>query len=424
MASIRVVRPRSKKKVLSRGKQLSQEEFEAMGLSGRVRSIQSLIDIGLMHVSRELKREVRELAGERYARKAENLACRRHGTNPGSVKLGGRTVAIEVPRVRAPEGEVRLMSYESFQEHGELDEVLFRRVLAGISCRDYEAASENLPGAIGLSGSSVSRRFVEASRKHLKEFTERDLSELDLVALFVDGKSFADDEMIITLGVTLDGQKLPLGFCQTGTENARAIGQHFAELKSRGLQVKEGVLVIIDGSKGINSAVKRAFTGLAVIQRCQWHKRENVVSYLAKSEQEPMRRRLRFAYQRPTYEEAKKELEKILSDLDRINQSAAASLREGLEETLTLHRLGIFAILGRSFKTTNCIESINAMAEQRCGKVKSWKNSNQKKRWLAAALLDIEPRLNRVCGCRDLPKLRAALKRELKLDKLREKKAA
>ena len=150
MASIRVVRPRSKKKVLSRGKQLSQEEFEAMGLSGRVRSIQSLIDIGLMHVSRELKREVRELAGERYARKAENLACRRHGTNPGSVKLGGRTVAIEVPRVRAPEGEVRLMSYESFQEHGELDEVLFRRVLAGISCRDYEAASENLPGAIGL----------------------------------------------------------------------------------------------------------------------------------------------------------------------------------------------------------------------------------------------------------------------------------
>jgi len=183
-------------------------------------------------------------------------------------------------------------------------------------------------------------------------------------------------------------------------------------------------LVIIDGSKGINSAVKRAFTGLAVIQRCQWHKRENVVSYLAKSEQEPMRRRLRFAYQRPTYEEAKKELEKILSDLDRINQSAAASLREGLEETLTLHRLGIFAILGRSFKTTNCIESINAMAEQRCGKVKSWKNSNQKKRWLAAALLDIEPRLNRVCGCRDLPKLRAALKRELKLDKLREKKAA
>jgi transposase-like protein len=424
MASIRVIRPRSKKKVLSRGKQLGQEEFEAMGLSGRVRSIQSLIEIGLMHVSWELKREIDELAGERYARKAADMTCRRHGRNPGSVKLGGRTVAIEVPRIRDSEGEVRLMSYESFQEHGELDEVLFRRVLAGLSCRDYEGASENLPGAIGLSGSTISRRFVEASRKHLKEFTERDLSELDLVALFVDGKSFADDEMIITLGVTLDGQKIPLGFCQTGTENARAIGQHFAELKSRGLQVNEGVLVIIDGSKGINSAVKRTFKDLAVIQRCQWHKRENVVSYLGKSEQEPMRRRLRFAYQRPTYAEARKELEKILCDLDRINQSAAASLREGLEETLTLHRLGVFAILGRSFKTTNCIESINAMAEQRCGKVKSWKNSNQKQRWLAAALLDIEPRLRRVCGCRDLPKLRAALKHELKFNELREKKAA
>ena len=424
MASIRVVRPRSKNKVLTRAKPLSSGEFKAMNLNGRVQMIKSMIGIGLMHVFDELDREVDDLAGKRYSRKPADMVNRRHGTNPGSVKLAGRTIGIDVPRIRDSHGEVRLASYENFQDHGELDELLFRRVLAGVSCRDYESAAEDLPGAIGLSSSTVSRRFVQASGKHLKEFMERDLSDLDLVALFVDGKSFAEDQMVMTLGVTLEGQKIPLGFCQTGTENARSIGQHFEELKSRGLQVSEGVLVVIDGSKGINAAVKRAFKGLAAVQRCQWHKRENVVSYLAKSEQESMRRRLRHAYERPTYKEAKGALEKILRDLDRVNQSAAASLRDGLEETLTLHRLGIFGILGRSFKTTNCLESINAMAEQRCGKVKSWKNSSQKNRWLAAALLDIEPRLNRVCGYRELTKLRSVLKKELKLEEREVRKAA
>lgn len=416
MASIQVVRPRRKSKVLSRGKQLRREEFESMDLDGRVQTIRSLVGIGLMHVREELDREVVALAGERYARKAEDVEYRRHGRNPGSVKLASQRHGLEVPRVRGPQGEVRLSSYDLLREDGELDEGMFRQVLYGISCRDYETAAGAMPGAIGLSSSTVSRRFQQASRKRLQELMERDLNDLDLVALFVDGKSFADEEMVLAVGVTLDGQKVVLGFCQTATENARAVGQFFGELKDRGLSVAAGLLVVIDGSKGLRRAVKDAFGTHALVQRCQWHKRENVVSYLPKKEQAVWRRRLQRAYQRPTYEEAKRELLKLLAELDGINQSAAASLREGLEETLTLHRLGLFACLGLSLKTTNCIESINSMAERRCRKVSSWKTSNQKQCWFASALLDIEPRLRRVRGYRELPRLRNALISELNLN--------
>lgn len=416
MASIQVVRSGRKQKVLSRSKGMSRADFEAMEMAGRVEAIRSLVGIGLLHVHEEIDREVVSLAGERYARKDHETQYRRHGRNPGSVKLAGQRVGIDVARVRGPEGEVALSSYRSFQDHGHLNEVLFRRVLGGISCRDYEAAADAVPGAIGLSSSTISRQFKEESAKCLKELSERDLSELDLVSLFVDGKSFADDTMVMAIGVLLGGEKITLGFCQTTTENARAIGQMFESMKTRGLQVTEGLLVVIDGSKGIRRAVKDAFKGQAVVQRCQWHKRENVVSHLPRSEQKHWRTLLQRAYQRPTYGEAKKELEKILRKLDLTNQSAAASLREGLEETLTLHRLGVFPLLGISFKTTNCIESINSMAEQRCGKVRSWKNSNQKQRWLAGALSDIEPRLRRVRGFRHLPLLREALMRELNLN--------
>ena len=158
--------------------------------------------------------------------------------------------------------------------------------------------------------------------------------------------------------------------------------------------------MIIDGGKGLQAAVKKAFRKRALIQRCQWHKRENVVSYLSKGEQASWRKRLQWAYNRPEYEEALTALEQLHGELEERNQSAAGSLEEGLEETLTLHRLGVHAVLGRSFKTTNCLESVNALVEERCAKVDHWKNSSQRQRWLATALVDIEPRLRKVVGYR------------------------
>jgi len=405
-----------KKRVKGQNEQMTREEYEALELDSRVALIHSLIPIGLMAVAEELQREVEQLAGARYARKTRAGGPRRHGTNPGTVNLLGQKVPIRVPRVRDESGEVPLGSYEKMHRGLAMNETLFRRVLYGISCKDYEAAAESIPGAIGLSKSTVSRQFVEASVKELKSFQERDLSEHDVVAIFLDGKRFADDTMVIALGVTMNGDKVFLGFVQTDTENKKVLSQFLRSLLDRGLDISKGLLAVIDGGKGLHSAVKSTFGKKVVIQRCQWHKRENIVSYLPKSEQAWMRKRLQKAYERPTYEEAHKKLMEIRKELEQRNQSAMNSLDEGLEETLTLHRLGVFAILGASFKTTNCLESINSMAEQRCQKVDYWKNSSQKHRWLAAALNDIEPRLRRVKGHRHLHKLRAAIMKELNID--------
>ena len=213
----------------------------------------------------------------------------------------------------------------------------------------------------------------------------------------------------------MDGRKHILGFVQTATENERVVRGFLGSLLDRGLDISFGVLVVIDGAKGLRSAVKKAFRDRVVVQRCQWHKRENVVGYLAKGDQAEWRRRLQRAYERSDYREARERLVEIRAELEDLNQSAAASLAEGFEETLTLQRLGVFGVLGRSLKTTNCLESVNAMAEQMCGKVDHWKNSSQKHRWFAAALVDIEPRLRKIMGYRHLPKLRDAIMRELKI---------
>ena len=259
-------------------------------------------------------------------------------------------------------------------------------------------AGEAIPGAIGLSGSTVSRGFIQASAAQLREFQERDLSGEDVVAIVLAGTTFADATMVIALGITLSGAKRVLGFVETDTENARVLTLFLRTLIERGLDLSQGVLVILDGAKGLRSAVRKAFRTRALVQRCQWHKRENVVSYLATHEQVVWRQRLQRAYTRPDYDEALGALETLHGELDARNQSAAGSLAEGLDETLTLHRLGLFGALGRSLKTTNGLESVNALVEERCAKVDHWQNSSQRQRWLATALLDIEPRLRKVMG--------------------------
>ena len=415
MASVaRGARRGKKRKVLGEPRVILREEYEELELDTRVQLIRELIPLGLMAAAEELKRDVDRLAGPSYARKAGE-ASYRHGTNPGSVKLAGQRVPIRVPRVRGPEGEVPLPSYSRLRQGGELDEVLFRRVLYGISCRNYEKAAEAVPGAIGLSGTTVSRHFVEASSEKLQEFQERDLSGLDVVVILLDGKTFGDEQMVLAMAITLDGRKHILGFVQTATENEKVVLGFLRSLLGRGLDVSRGVLVIIDGAKGLRAAVKKAFRNRSLVQRCQWHKRENVVGYLPKTYHRWWRSRLQKAYDRPTYEEAMAELRKVRSDLEELNQSAVRSLDEGSEETLTLHRLGVFHLLGQSLKTTNCIESVNSMAEQICAKIDYWKNSNQRHRWFAAALLDIEPRLQKIRGYRHLPLLREVLMKELSI---------
>ena len=415
---LRSVQARKRKKSFGEVEIIGREAYADIELDSKVELIRSLIPLGLMHVKELLNHELGALAGARFARKDEEQRGRRHGSNPGSIRLGGQRVPIVVPRVRSVDGvEIPLRSYTALSQGGDLDELLLKRVLYGISCRNYEAAAEAIPGAIGLSSSTVSRKFIEASATKLREFQERDLREDDIVALVLDGKTFADETMVVALGITISGDKRFLGFVETDTENEKVLTPFLRSLIERGLDPSQGLLVVLDGSKGLRAAVKKAFRHRALVQRCQWHKRENVVGYLPKNEQVAWRQRLQRAYNRPTNDEASAALAKLHAELEERNQSAASSLAEGLDETLTLHRLGVYAVVGRSLKTTNCIESVNALLEERCAKVDRWQNSSQRQRWLATALLEVEPRLRKIKGYRHLAKLREALKRELKIGK-------
>jgi transposase-like protein len=305
--------------------------------------------------------------------------------------------------------EVPLPSYQALRQPRRADEAALRKVLKGLSCREYESCAEPVAETFGLSGSSISRRFKRASARKLQELSERDLSGYDLVALFLDGKTFGDDAMVIALGVTISGEKVVLGFVQTATENEAVCSTFLRSLVERGMKFDQGLLCVIDGAKGLRKAVSKVFGDKAAVQRCQWHKRENVVRYLPVSKQATFRRKLQAAYEQPTYAGAKKALSRVRSELTQLNASAVSSLDEGFEETLTLHRLGVFKELGRSFKTTNCLENLNALVGRRTDKVDYWKNAEQKHRWLATTLLDLEPRLRKVCGYKQLLRLRAAL---------------
>src|SRR4030095_14506176 len=256
--------------------------------------------------------------------------------------------------------------------------------------------AEAVPEAFGLSASTVSRRFKRASARKLRELMERRLDGYDLVALLLDGKTFAEDEMVTAVGVTITGEKVLLGFVQTATENRKVCAAFLRELVERGLRVDLGLLVVTDGAKGLHAAIREVFDNAALLQRCQWHKRENVLAYLPERHRLVMRRKLQAAYEQPTYDTAKRALGKLRAELTLLNASAAASLDEGFEETLTLHRLGLFGELGVSLKTTNILESIHARVEDRTARVDHWRNSEQKQRWLATALLDMEPRLRRI----------------------------
>jgi putative transposase len=382
------------------------------GSESRLSMIQMLIPLGLRAVEEELQAEVRKLSGGVHHERT-GTTIKRWGSNPGSVFVGDQKLRVNVPRVRDMEAgqEVRLKSYERLQDPCHLDELALSRVINGLSQGKYERAAEHVPETFGIKKSTVSRKFIRASAKRLEEFLSRDLSGHDIVAIFIDGKFFAENELVIALGVTLSGEKVLLGFVETSTENHKICRDFLNGLKDRGLNLDQEILFIIDGGKGLHKGIRDAVGENAVIARCQWHKRENVLSYLAKERRSEWKRRLQSAYEQTSYELAKKALGALKLELREMNLSAAGSLDEGMEETLMLQRLGMFEKLGKSFKTTNCIENVNKSLGVYTDRVDRWQNSDQRQRWVATALLEIEPRLNCVMGHEHLKELREAMKR-------------
>jgi len=386
------------------------------GLDVKLHLLQHYAELARLLAREILDEEVGSLCGARYSRdKPLDGRYRRWGSNPGSIAIEQERVPIEVPRVRDifDDREHPLEAYQQMKAPLEIDEKMEQALLLGLSQRDYGRVASAFLDGFGLSQSSVSRAFQERSRRALEAFEVRDLSEEDFVALWIDGKYLASVQVVICLGLTMDGRKLPLGFIETTTENTEAIKGLLTDLVGRGLRFDEGLLCVIDGAKGLFKAVREVFGEYAQVQRCQWHKRENVVSYLPKKDQAGYRHRLQRAYQKLDYTEAKAELMQIHAELEKLNRSAARSLLEGLEETLTLHRLGLFERLGKSLKTTNCIENLNSQLGKYLGRVKRWMDSDQRQRWVAMGLLEVEQKMRRIDHAEHLPLLRKALLRHI-----------
>ena len=271
MRSIVRIAGRGKRGVNQESNGVLGSEGVAASLNSRVELIQALIPLGLEAVQDVLQQEVTALAGARYARAGGQAGHARWGRQAGSVYLADQKVSIQVPRVRdrLRDQEVPLASYQAFREPRRAEEAALRKILKGLSCRDYESCAEPVAETFGLKASSLSRRFKRASARKLQELRERDLSNYDIVAIFLDGKTFGDDQMVIALGVTLEGNKVILGFVQTATENEAVCSALLRELMDRGLKVDQGLLCVIDGAKGLRKAVDKVFARKAVVQRCR-----------------------------------------------------------------------------------------------------------------------------------------------------------
>lgn len=404
-------RGKAKVKISSKREAAMQRIMDSYSedLDVKISVIQDLIPLGLKAVADELQSEVLRLSGKKHSRAGVNA---RWGWQDGSVYLRDQKFPVKVPRVRDVEAnqEVPLGPYQRLQRPFDDDGGALRRLLHGLSTHKYHESSTLAAEAFGISASSLSKRFKRCSADKLKELQERPLKEYDIVAIFIDAKRYADDGLIVALGITMDGRKITLGVEQIHSENSRAIEQWFDKLIARGLKFEDGILFIIDGSKGIRKAIERKFSHYALIQRCRWHKRENVVAYLDESQQVLFRRRLQQAYEKTTYKEAKAALDALHRELETVNMSAANSLAEGIEETMTIHHLGLSPELSKSLGTTNCMESVMSQMGQYTDKVDRWHNSNQILRWTATSLIDIEPRLNKVRGYRYLSVLRSKLR--------------
>ena len=410
----RVFRIQDKGKVKEIGLRGLADHPEGADVNTTVALIQALIPLGLRAAGEALAAEVTRLAGPKHSRTEGLPGYVRWCHQRGSIYLADQKLPITYPRVRDLPGkrEIPLRTYQRLQAPRSADRGVLLRVLRGLSCRAYAECAEAVPAAFGLSPSTISRRFIRVSARALHRLCERRLDREEFLALVLDGKTFAEDAMVIALGITLAGQKVILGFVQTATENEAVCAAFLRALVERGLRIEDGLLVVLDGAKGLRKAVSTVFGATALVQRCQWHKRENVVRYLPKRQQATWRGKLQAAYERPTYPDAKAALLRLRTELGLLNASAVGSLDEGFEETLTLHRLGLFDALGVSLKTTNCLESLMGRVGQVTDKVDRWRTSDQKQRWVASALLAIEPRLRRIKGYRHLPLLRAALQRE------------
>jgi putative transposase len=374
------------------------------------------VGAGLQVMQALMAESVTAVAGPRGRHDADRTAVR-HGSGPGSVTLGGRRVPVRRPRVRAVDGsgELPVPAYALFTGTEVLGRMAMERMLAGLSTRRYPAGLEPVGAAVeqaasATSKSAVSRRFVAATESALTNLLAADLSTVDLVAFMVDGVHFGEHCCVVALGIGVDGTKHPLALVEGSTENATLVTDLLVGLRERGLDVTGPVLVVIDGSKALRRAVLDVFDR-PVIQRCQLHKIRNVRDRLPERLRPVVAARMRRAYHADSALAAEAELTELATELERTHPGAAASLREGLTETLTVLRLGVPPTLARTLRSTNAIESMISICRDHATNVKNWQDGQMALRWCAAGMAEAGKQFRRVNGHLHLATLRAELQR-------------
>jgi transposase-like protein len=396
------------------------EQLESFASQMRHGLLAASVAIGLGVMGELIDAEVTDIAGPK-GRHDNERAAYRHGAEEGNVTLGGRRIPVRRPRVRTVadadgvEREVHLESYDTFASVDLLADHMVASMLAGLSGRRYERALEPVGDAVeasssGTSQSSVSRRFITATAERLAEFRARPLDDQRWLIVFIDGFDFAGHTMIGALGVTADGTKVPLGVVEGSTENATVVRHLITGLRDRGLDASEGVLFVLDGGKALKTAVRDVFGDHAVIARCRVHKERNVMDHLPEAERPWVRRKLRAAWANPNADEAEAALKALAGQLEKVNPDAAASLREGLAETVTVTRLGVTGALLKTVMSTNPVESMIEIVRAHARNVKRWQDGDMRLRWAAAGMVAAATQFRRVKGYRQLPKLAAALR--------------
>jgi transposase-like protein len=365
-----------------------------------------------------LEDEVDEVVGAKGKRNPDRTAVR-HGHEGGEVTLGGRRVSVERPRARTADGasEVPLATYAHFADRDPLTRVVLEQMLAGVSTRRFARTGEPVGQDVVdaercTSKSAVSREFVGRTREHLQALMSRSLADIRLAALMIDGIELKGRCCVVALGLTTDGTKVPLGLWDGSTENKTVTAHLLSDLVDRGLDVEQGVLVVLDGTKALRAAVNEVF-GPVPVQRCVRHKERNVLEHLPERDRPAVKQRLRRAWATDDHTIALDGLKTLAAELDRSHPGAASSLREGLEETLTVTRLGIRGRLKRTLQSTNPCESMIETTRRTSRNVKRWQSGDMCLRWTAAGMLEAEQQFRKIIGYSDLAKLATRVERDL-----------
>ena len=377
------------------------------------------VEVGLSVLRQLLEEEVDELVGPKGKWNPDRSAVR-HGHENGEVTLGGRRVPVKRPRARTVDGEseLPLETYEHFADRDALEEVVLERMLAGVSTRQYRRAQEPVgeqleTDARSTSKSAASRVFVARTRQQLWKLMRRPLSDLRLAVIMLDGIELHGYTNIVALGITTEGEKLALGLWDGSTENAAVAAALLSDLVDRGVDVEQGLLFVIDGAKALRKAIRQVFGNKVPVQRCVQHKQRNVLDHLPERERPAVKTRLRRAWKETAHDRALEQLTALALELDHAHPGAAASLREGMEETLTVTRLGITGKLKLTLQSTNPCESMISTVRAIHRNVKHWSSGEMCLRWTAAGMLEAETRFRKVQGYRGLATLAVKIEADL-----------